>query len=68
MLRSFKLFPNGSIAFPSDTSKIFAKVEFIWYKHKGVAWCAYWMPMQFGSSELRKPFVESAATVAWLPN
>ena len=68
MLRSLRLSPNGSIASPSATSKVLDKVEFVEDKYKRVAQCDYDMPTQFGRADARKPFVESAPTMARLPN
>jgi len=68
MLRSLRLSPSGSITSPGGTTKVLEKVKFVDYQHKRVAQCTYCVPKQFGSSDLRKPFVESAATMARLPN
>jgi hypothetical protein len=68
MLRSLRLSPSGSITSPGGTTKVLERVKFVEYEHKRVAQCAYCVPKQFGSSDLRKPFVESVSTMARLPS
>ena len=67
MLKSLRLSPNRSITSPGGTSKVLENVKFVEYQHKRVAQCASYMAKQFGSSDLRKPSVESASTMARLP-
>jgi hypothetical protein len=62
------LYPNGSIASPSATSTTLERVKFVKYPHRRAAQWTYGMPKQFGSSDIGKPFVKSAATMARLPN